>query len=194
MSKRKLGRRRKPCGRLAPATPAPPSRDDGTPELQAIRKTILGEKANGLPLSHESPVDVLCARGYLTPTQVAAARAYQAARRAVYGASTARAATPLLTSPSSGRTTGPLARLQAKRNLIAWQRLIEERSLACQVQFYRYVCIEIWGAEIALAAKHAAAHHTFAQLAQLLDDIAETPRQHITADEIERAEIQEMIG
>jgi len=193
MSKRKTGRRRKPCGRLAPATPAPPSRDDGTPEIQAIRRTILGEKANGLPLSHESPIDVLCARGYLTPTQVAAARAYQTTRRAVYSASTARAATPVA-APSSGRTTGPLARLQAKRNLIAWQRLIEARPLFCQVQFYRYVCIEIWGAEIALAAKHAAEHHTFAQLAQLLDDIAEAPRQHITADEIERAEIQEMIG
>lgn len=196
MSKRKTGRRRHPCGKIV-RTPTP--NDDGTPELQAIRKAILGEKANGLPLSQASPIDVLCARGYLDATHVQAARAYQAAHRAAYGASSARSASGVAATPSTG-TTDARARLQAVRNLSAWRYRLAHVGYRPWQVFLAWVIDERTDSTVMAAMIRQRSAMTtddtgrIAAVRRMLDLIANTPRQHVSHDEIERANTQEMHG
>lgn len=193
--KRKLTARRDKRGKIIPDRGI----DRGTPELQALRAATLGRRAHPMErLSHDNPVDILAAHGWLSAEQVDAARSYQHHHACVYGPLSAQA-------QSIGAIQGPgittRRRLLIQREMAAWERLIAIYGAWAQGVFRAYV-LERAADETIRAAIRAGLTHDLdgahrmriVALRKCLEMLVNAPPVRVHADDVEVAEIEERRG
>lgn len=182
----------------------PSAFDHGTPEIQARREAALGASANLLPLSADNPVDILTARGFLSPEQNQAARDFQRVHAIVYGTSHAGAAA---LDAKRGGGLSVRARLVAQRQLDAWTRLVHRDGRKTVNAFSRYVIDGYCDAAIVeivrttrTGGKSASPSLTLDQLERIdlvrgaLWALTNAPRVHVGEEEVFRAEQIERLG
>lgn len=182
----------------------PAAFDHGTPEIQARREAALGASANLLPLSADNPVDILTARGFLSPEQNQAARDFQRVHAIVCGTSHAGAAA---LDAKRGGGLSVRARLVAQRQLDAWTRLVQHAGRKTINAFSRYVIDGYCDAAIVeivrttrTGGKNVSPSLTLEQLERIdlvrgaLWAITNAPRVHVSDEEVFRAEQIERLG
>lgn len=190
--RRKQNARRDRSGKIIPDR----GPDRGTPEICAKRLVMLGSgDVEALPLSHASPVDVLCARGWLTSAHVTAARAYQEAHRLVFGSCSPRA---VEIARTYGRTPSVRRRLVLRARLDTWTRAVRAGGYWAESVFIAYVLLDQIDGAIVTIARLGEAHiegHQRMRLVALreaLDAIRRAKPVRVSEDAVERAESQEI--
>lgn len=182
----------------------PAAFDHGTPEIQSRRAAALGASANLLPLSADNPVDILTARGFLSPEQNQAARDFQRVHAIVYGTSHAGAAA---LDAKRGGGLSVRARLVAQRQLGVWTSLVQHAGRKTINAFSRYVIDGYCDAAIVeivrttrTGGKSASPSLTLDQLERIdlvrgaLWALTNAPRVHVSEEDVHRAELVEIAG
>lgn len=193
--KRKLDRKRDRSGRIIQEDRGI---DRGTPELQALRSSWLGTAAGALPLSHANPVDVLCARGWLTTEHVTAARAYQDAHRIRFGSCSARAAE---IGRIRGETIPTRDLLRLCRQHEAWATAIGQIGAYAVDVVTRYVLLEQIDRPITMLARYGSGAELDPQdrmalvtLRRALETVVKAIPVRVTAEEVAAMEAVERTG